>query len=36
MTTTQRTSWTLAHLAGCSDPDIHDGIGFEPAPVQTT
>jgi hypothetical protein len=23
------TSWQLAHLAECSDPDEHDGLGFE-------
>lgn len=23
------TSWQLAHLAGCADPDTHDGIGFD-------
>lgn len=29
---TQLTSWQLAKLAGCSDPDAHDGIGFGDAP----
>ncbi len=26
--TKQATSWQLARLADCSDPDQHDGIGF--------
>ncbi len=25
------TSWQLARLAGCADPDQHDGLGFENA-----
>jgi hypothetical protein len=25
----QRTVWQLANLAGCADPDEHDGIGFD-------
>jgi hypothetical protein len=31
-THTQHTSYRLARLADCSDPDQHDGIGFEPEP----
>lgn len=29
-----RTSWQLARLAGCSDPDAHDGRGFDGQDVQ--
>lgn len=29
-TDTRRTSWHLARLADCYDPDAHDGLGFEP------
>ena len=27
--TSERTSWNLARLAECSDPDAHDGRGFD-------
>lgn len=30
----QHTTFQLARLAGCTDPDEHDGIGFDQAPEE--